>query len=542
MGPAMVANNYQIAARDQRVSILESVFVGQAFLRGLRRRVVGNFRRGGDSLAPVRELEEMSVLLLQQMVRSHLRGLRRALRGLGLSLASEFVSPAHTEAIAGLQARIKLTDEDLGAIEELYSARATQVATNLSRHLERKLGQAISVTQELGMHVRDGAALMAQEFKSAGLDPASPNAMEAIFRTNSQIAYSAGAWQADQHPAVQEILWGYEYTAVGDDRTRATHQAMDGTILPKDHPFWTENYPPNGWNCRCVAIPVTIENRPEQPVEPPATIEVGEGAKQKTVPVRADKDFDFHPGLAFKDTRFLAKLSGTEKGVPPKKPKPKPKPVVTKPKPKPVVTKPVAPKPTPKPSLAFEDNPKRMTSWKSWEEGLTDSERVAFKRYTGPDSTTLRVVESKGKIPSRYPIPDSLLEKMKPVNEDLHSAIRRAPISLKGADRNIYRGMNLDDAALAQWREGKEITLKTWTSTSTSERVARGFIQGDDNYVVLQIKARNGLKLGKLGLKVEKEVMLGRGQKFRVIGTENRFVSVGSGDKVNIRYIIMEEI
>ena len=302
----MVANAQQFALRDQRASIIESVSVGQTFLRGLRRRVVGEFRRGGDSLLPAQELLGLAELLIQQMVRSHLRGLRRSMRAVGLSLASDFVSPAHTEAIEGLRARIKLTDEDVVAIEEIYSPRAVQVATDLSRHLERKLGRAIAVTQELGLHVREGADLMTQAFVLAGLDPLSPNAMEAIFRTNSQLAYSAGAWQADQHPAAQEIIWGYEYSAVNDDRTRETHAAMDGTKLPKDDSFWLENYPPNGWNCRCIAIPITNENQPAEDVRPPETIEVG----GDTVPVQADPGFDFHPGRAFRDVRTASKLRG----------------------------------------------------------------------------------------------------------------------------------------------------------------------------------------------------------------------------------------
>ena len=45
-----------------------------------------------------------------------------------------------------------------------------------------------------------------------------------------------------------------EYSAVLDDRTRDEHAELHGTIRPKDDPFWDDNYPPNGWNCRCIAI------------------------------------------------------------------------------------------------------------------------------------------------------------------------------------------------------------------------------------------------------------------------------------------------
>lgn len=41
------------------------------------------------------------------------------------------------------------------------------------------------------------------------------------------------------------------YVAIMDNRVRDSHKAFHGLILPKHHPFWRNNYPPNGWGCRC---------------------------------------------------------------------------------------------------------------------------------------------------------------------------------------------------------------------------------------------------------------------------------------------------
>lgn len=43
----------------------------------------------------------------------------------------------------------------------------------------------------------------------------------------------------------------FYYSAVLDGATRPSHSKLHGTILPKTHPFWDINYPPNDWNCRC---------------------------------------------------------------------------------------------------------------------------------------------------------------------------------------------------------------------------------------------------------------------------------------------------
>lgn len=80
--------------------------------------------------------------------------------------------------------------------------------------------------------------------------------LETVFRTSSATSYNAGRWQADQSPAIQEILWGYEYITVGDDRVRPEHAVFEGTRRPKDDPFWELFWPPNGWNCRCTTIAI----------------------------------------------------------------------------------------------------------------------------------------------------------------------------------------------------------------------------------------------------------------------------------------------
>ena len=64
-----------------------------------------------------------------------------------------------------------------------------------------------------------------------------------------QMAYGVGRRHALESATDDLPLW--EYHAVMDDRTRPQHAALDGMILPADHPFWDEHFPPWGFNCRC---------------------------------------------------------------------------------------------------------------------------------------------------------------------------------------------------------------------------------------------------------------------------------------------------
>lgn len=83
-----------------------------------------------------------------------------------------------------------------------------------------------------------------------------------IWRTNINTAYQAGRWQQFEEGGIKHLKY------VHNDRVRhprPAHVAMDGIILPKDDPFWSANYPPNGWGCKCRAVAVAdkeAENAP----------------------------------------------------------------------------------------------------------------------------------------------------------------------------------------------------------------------------------------------------------------------------------------
>ncbi len=76
-----------------------------------------------------------------------------------------------------------------------------------------------------------------------------PRRLDNIYRTNMQSAYSAAQYQSYMGNIDNRPYWRYE--AIGDERTRAAHAAMDGLVYRYDDPFWATFYPPNGYRCRC---------------------------------------------------------------------------------------------------------------------------------------------------------------------------------------------------------------------------------------------------------------------------------------------------
>lgn len=73
--------------------------------------------------------------------------------------------------------------------------------------------------------------------------------LQRIYNTNMRTANAQGRAKA-QYALEGDIY--LRYIALQDGLTRPSHLRMHGITLHRDNPFWNTNYPPNGWNCRCV--------------------------------------------------------------------------------------------------------------------------------------------------------------------------------------------------------------------------------------------------------------------------------------------------
>lgn len=106
--------------------------------------------------------------------------------------------------------------------------------------------------------------------------------LRTIYDTNMRTSYAKGRYAA-QMESDAEFL---RYDAILDQHTRPTHSARNGIILPKEDPWWSKNYPPNGWKCRCKASSITRFEMKRRNLSP----------YEGTLPTISDKDWAYHVG------------------------------------------------------------------------------------------------------------------------------------------------------------------------------------------------------------------------------------------------------
>ena len=80
---------------------------------------------------------------------------------------------------------------------------------------------------------------------------------ETVFRNQTMNAYNSASKLEMEDDEISDLIWGYEYSTMDDDRVRPTHQRMHGYKAPANDPVWSRWWPPNGHNCRCMVTGIS---------------------------------------------------------------------------------------------------------------------------------------------------------------------------------------------------------------------------------------------------------------------------------------------
>lgn len=182
-----------------------------------------------------------------------------------------------TEAIEFLRQKKMLAGKVfIKDLQDSALARATTIARLSSLEMTKDIYQSLETAMREGKGFNQWKKELLGEFERKGwvfgkdksisrgkdgnllADPktgeyfGTPRRLNTIYRVNMQSAYSAARYQRMRDNVDNRPYW--QYSAVGDERTRPAHLALSGKIYRYDDPFWATFYPPNGFNCRCSVI------------------------------------------------------------------------------------------------------------------------------------------------------------------------------------------------------------------------------------------------------------------------------------------------
>ena len=189
------------------------------------------------------------------------------------------------KAIEYWQSKSILSASEFNTLSDIEKLRAF-TASNIEQI--RELQKIYDVIDE---SISKGISLKKAKENILSQVPISEMQAETILRTNIFSAYSAGRYSDVQ--ASKKTRPYLRYSAVEDERTRPSHLAIHGKIYPVDDPFWSVNFPPNGYNCRCDVISLSERQVQKSGLKVETT-------PQGKNPFALSKAFSHHPQELYK--------------------------------------------------------------------------------------------------------------------------------------------------------------------------------------------------------------------------------------------------
>ena len=169
------------------------------------------------------------------------------------------------EALKFLQKKVNKPSWNWYDMRAEAHAKAFTVAKATKLEVLSSIHQAVNEAMEQGLSEAEFKKRLRPKLQSLGwwgnqekIDTATGEVLpykvnnwrlRTIYRTNMQVAYSAGHYKAQVENSKYAPYW--QYVALLDGRTRDAHAIMHGLVFRFDDPIWLSHYPPNGFNCRC---------------------------------------------------------------------------------------------------------------------------------------------------------------------------------------------------------------------------------------------------------------------------------------------------
>jgi SPP1 gp7 family putative phage head morphogenesis protein len=166
-----------------------------------------------------------------------------------------FTPMPHDEAVKRIASLPIVSREVMqGLLPELrahaFTVSGLTKASQLSR--VKKLLESVPA----GANWDDAKKQVVGELATAGITgKEAQRRAETLLRTTAFRAYAATRYQVLMRQTDVFPFW--QYKTAGDGRVRPAHTALHNRIFPAGHPVWQRIFPPWGWGCRCLVVPLT---------------------------------------------------------------------------------------------------------------------------------------------------------------------------------------------------------------------------------------------------------------------------------------------
>lgn len=173
------------------------------------------------------------------------------------------ILPQVEAAARSLASKVSFNPQEFAGLEKLMQRNGFTVARAASLDAVEKVKQALAEDVRHGGTLRQFRDKVGTALEDSGLGDFQ---VESLYRTHVARAYSAGQQDVLDTPLVGDEFPYVEYSATHDGRVRQEHLDMEhlglnGTAVYRaDDPVIRRLWPPWGWNCRCIVIPLSIED------------------------------------------------------------------------------------------------------------------------------------------------------------------------------------------------------------------------------------------------------------------------------------------
>jgi SPP1 gp7 family putative phage head morphogenesis protein len=173
-------------------------------------------------------------------------------------------------ALEAFQSRRRLTEEELARMLGEERERGVTIARAVGEKAELTVLEELERALEIdGLTIEEFADRIEGLVDADDLPGGLRGYAENAYRTTIATSYEAGRQEEMFDPEVLDLLGGFEWAAVGDERTRPSHAALDGVQFRAEDAARVK-IPPASWMCRCEILAIDAEELDESRVADPS--------------------------------------------------------------------------------------------------------------------------------------------------------------------------------------------------------------------------------------------------------------------------------